>query len=137
MDMALPRSPYKSVAGLQRIYAATSYSIAGLKTAWQQEAAFRQISWLNFVLMTLNFSLSLTVVEHILLLALSFLAWIVELLNSAIEAVVDRISLEQHVLSKNAKDLGSAAQSVSLVLMLLMWGIILFVHYMQASFAML
>ena len=98
--MDVPRSPYKSIAGWQRIIDASRYSMAGLKTAWQQEAAFRQISALNFILICANFYLHLSLIEHVILLMLSFFAWTVELLNSAIEAIVDRISLDRHLLSK-------------------------------------
>ena len=126
--MALTRSPYKSRFGIRRVYHAMTYSYAGIQTAWQQEAAFRQISWLNFILIPISLCLNLSQVEHILLIAVSMLAWIVELINSAIEAVVDRISLEQHVLSKQAKDQASAAQSITLLLILLTWLMIVMAH---------
>ena len=126
--MPLHRSAYKSQSGIKRIYHAMAYSYAGIQTAWQQEAAFRQISWLNFILIPCSLFLDLSRVEHVLLIAVSVLAWIVELINSAIEAVVDRISLEQHILSKQAKDQASAAQSITLLLIGVTWLVICIGH---------
>ncbi|MBK0063724.1 MULTISPECIES: diacylglycerol kinase [unclassified Acinetobacter] len=118
-------SPYKGQHGIKRILNATNYSIAGFKTAFTQEAAFRQIILLNIILLIINLSLKFSVIERILLIGVGFIAIIVELFNSAIEAVVDRISLEKHELSKNAKDMGSAAQFVALSLIALTWIMIL------------
>ena len=89
------------------------------------EAAFRQLLALNLVLIPLAFYLQVGRVERAVLIAVCLLALIVELLNSAIEATVDRISLELHPLSKQAKDLGSAAQLVALCLITLVWAVIL------------
>lgn len=118
-------SDFKGKTGLKRILNATGYSIAGFKAAFQHEAAFRQIVLLNIILIPITFFLDLTAVEQALMVAVCLLAVIVELFNSAIEAVVDRVSLEKHELSKNAKDMGSAAQFVSLTIIFLTWLIIL------------
>lgn len=107
-------SPYKGKSGLKRILNATSYSISGFKAAYQNEAAFRQIVLINLVLIPVSFFLDVTRGEHALMIIVCLFAIIVELFNSAIEAVVDRVSLEKHQLSKNAKDMGSAAQFVAL-----------------------
>ncbi|RKG31685.1 diacylglycerol kinase [Acinetobacter guerrae] len=120
-----PSSPFKGQNGIKRILNATSYSISGFKTAFKLEAAFRQIILLNIILLIVNLSLDFSPVERILLIGVGFIAIIVELFNSAIEAVVDRISLEKHELSKNAKDMGSAAQFVALNLIAITWLIIL------------
>ena len=118
----LPRSPYKGTSGVQRILNATSYSLAGFKAAFQNEAAFRQIILINALLIPLSFFMPVSRVEHVLMIVVCLLAIIVELINSAIEAVVDRVSMAQHPLSKNAKDMGSAAQFVALAIIALTWG---------------
>ncbi|MDM1720667.1 diacylglycerol kinase [Acinetobacter towneri] len=118
----LPRSPYKGTSGLQRILNATGYSLAGFKAAFQNEAAFRQIILINSLLIPLSFFMPVSHVEQVLMIVVCLLAIIVELINSAIEAVVDRVSMEQHPLSKNAKDMGSAAQFVALAIIALTWG---------------
>ncbi|HEN9525018.1 TPA: diacylglycerol kinase [Acinetobacter baumannii] len=119
-------SPYKGKSGLKRILNATSYSISGFKAAYQNEAAFRQIVLINIVLIPVSFFLDVTRGEHALMIIVCLFAIIVELFNSAIEAVVDRVSLEKHQLSKNAKDMGSAAQFVALSIIVATWLIILF-----------
>ena len=118
----LPRSPYKGTSGLQRILNATGYSLAGFKAAFQNEAAFRQIILINALLIPLSFFMPVSRVEQVLMIVVCLLAIIVELINSAIEAVVDRVSMAQHPLSKNAKDMGSAAQFVALAIIALTWG---------------
>ncbi|MEZ7922954.1 MAG: diacylglycerol kinase [Acinetobacter towneri] len=118
----LPRSPYKGTSGLQRILNATGYSLAGFKAAFQNETAFRQIILINLLLIPLSFFMPVSRVEQVLMIVVCLLAIIVELINSAIEAVVDRVSMEQHPLSKNAKDMGSAAQFVALAIITLTWG---------------
>ena len=118
----LPRSPYKGTSGLQRILNATGYSLAGFKAAFQNEAAFRQIILINLLLIPLSFFMPVSRVEQVFMIVVCLLAIIVELINSAIEAVVDRVSMEQHPLSKNAKDMGSAAQFVALAIITLTWG---------------
>ncbi|MCU0188997.1 diacylglycerol kinase [Citrobacter freundii] len=107
-------SPYKGKTGLKRILNATGYSISGFKAAYKNEAAFRQIVLINLILIPVSFFLDVSRSEHVLLIIVCLFAMIVELFNSAIEAVVDRVSLEKHQLSKNAKDMGSAAQFVAL-----------------------
>lgn len=126
--MSSYRSPYKGHSGTQRIFNATRYSLAGFKTAFQNEAAFRQILLINLILIPLSFWMPVSPAEQALMVAVCLLALIIELINSAIEAVVDRISMERHELSKNAKDMGSAAQFVALSLIALTWGIILAGH---------
>ena len=126
--MSSYRSPYKGTSGTQRIFNATRYSLAGFKTAFQNEAAFRQILLINLILIPLSFWMPVSPAEQALMVAVCLLALIIELINSAIEAVVDRISMERHELSKNAKDMGSAAQFVAPSLIALTWGIILAGH---------
>ena len=96
--------------------------MAGFKAAFQNEAAFRQIILINLLLIPLSFFMPVSRVEQVLMIVVCLLAIIVELINSAIEAVVDRVSMEQHPLSKNAKDMGSAAQFVALAIITLTWG---------------
>ncbi|KQQ77851.1 diacylglycerol kinase [Acinetobacter sp. KB005] len=118
-------SPYKGKTGLKRILNATGYSISGFKAAYKNEAAFRQIVFINLILIPVSFFLDVTRSEHVLLIIVCLFAMIVELFNSAIEAVVDRVSLEKHQLSKNAKDMGSAAQFVALSIIAITWLFIL------------
>ena len=118
-------SPFKGKTGIKRILNATSYSIAGFKAAFSNEEAFRQIVWINIILIPISFFVDVSRVEQALMIGVCLLAIIIELLNSAIEAVVDRISLDQHPLSKNAKDMGSAAQFVSLSIIFIVWLLIL------------
>ncbi|MCG6039444.1 diacylglycerol kinase [Acinetobacter baumannii] len=118
-------SPYKGKSGLKRIVNATGYSISGFKAAYKNEAAFRQIVLINLILIPVSFFLDVTRSEHVLLIIVCLFAMIVELFNSAIEAVVDRVSLEKHQLSKNAKDMGSAAQFVALSIIAITWLFIL------------
>jgi diacylglycerol kinase (ATP) len=119
-------SPFKGQTGLKRIISATGYSLAGLRVAFVGEAAFRQLLLINLLLIPLAFVLDLGRAERALLVAVCLLALIVELLNSALEAVVDRISLDQHPLSRDAKDMGSAAQFVALGLIAVVWTLVLF-----------
>jgi diacylglycerol kinase (ATP) len=107
--------------GFRRLLNATGYSLAGLKSAWQNEAAFRQEIWAMVFLVPLAFWLGQNAVERALLLLTCFIVLIAELINSAIEAVVDRIGAEQHGLSGRAKDLGSAAVLVSIILLVVVW----------------
>jgi len=111
--------------GLARILNAAGYSFAGLLTAFRGEAAFRQVVLLNLVLVPLAFFVEVSRGERALLVGVCLLALIVELLNSAVEAAIDRISLERHPLSKNAKDMGSAAQLVTLTLIASVWLLVL------------
>jgi len=109
-------NPYKGRTGLERVIRATGYSIEGLKTAYHGESAFRQETWLAVFLLPAALWLGRTWIETALLAGSVLLVLIVELLNSGIEAVVDRVSFELHDLSKRAKDLASAAVFLSLML---------------------
>lgn len=119
-------SPHKGKTGLRRLLNAFTYSYAGLRAAYQHEDAFRQEVWLAVVLMPLACFLPSSGISKALMIASVLLVIIVELLNSAIEATVDRISLENHILAKRAKDIGSAAVLISLLNMLVVWGLVLF-----------
>lgn len=114
-------SPFKGKTGLRRVWNAFNYSMAGLKAAYQCEDAFRQEVWLAALLMPLALWLPVPWLGRGLMLASVLLVLVVELLNSAIEAVVDRVSLENHRLAKRAKDIGSAAVLVSLLTVLVVW----------------
>ncbi|WP_409420317.1 diacylglycerol kinase [Pseudaeromonas sp. ZJS20] len=107
--------------GLGRIIRATFYSIQGLRSAWRHEAAFRQELILMLVLTPLAFVVGQGLTQQLLLIMVGWLVVIVEVLNSAIEAVVDRIGAELHELSGRAKDLGSAAVFLALALNLVLW----------------
>ncbi len=118
-------SPFKGQTGLKRILNAAGYSLDGLRAAFTGEAAFRQLVLINLVLIPLSFFLDVSRGERALMIGVCLLALIVELLNSAVEAAIDRISLERHPLSKNAKDMGSAAQLTALTLITVVWTTIL------------
>ncbi|GAA5525758.1 diacylglycerol kinase [Microbulbifer aestuariivivens] len=111
--------------GIARLIDASNYSRQGLLAAWRNEAAFRQEAILAILLLPLALWLGDSGVERALLIGVTLLVLIVELLNSAIEATVDRIGAEPHPLSKVAKDTASAAVSLSLLLWLFTWGCIL------------
>ncbi|PJG59023.1 diacylglycerol kinase [Aeromonas cavernicola] len=108
--------------GVTRIINATGYSMKGLKSAWINEAAFRQELLLILLLMPFACWVGDSLNQILLLVVLSWLVVIVEILNSAIEAVVDRIGSEHHELSGRAKDLGSAAVFIALALNMVVWG---------------
>ncbi|HYD97729.1 MAG TPA: diacylglycerol kinase [Noviherbaspirillum sp.] len=118
-------SEFKSKSGVKRIYAAFLYSIAGFRTAWKNEHAFRQELMVAVPGTILALLLPLPALEKLALIAVLVLVLIVELVNSAIEAAVDRISFERHPLSKNAKDFGSAAVFLALTLAGATWAVIL------------
>lgn len=111
--------------GITRIINAAGYSAKGLKAAWINEAAFRQESVLLVVMTAISFFLPVTGLERVIMIASLLLVMIVELVNSAIEAVVDRIGPEHHELSGRAKDIGSAAVFVAMTVVVLVWGGIL------------
>lgn len=115
----------KGRVGLGRIFNATRNSFAGIRAAIVGEAAFRQLLVLNAILIPVACVLDVSNLERAVLVLVLLLALIVELLNSAIEAVVDRISFAIHPLSAQAKDMGSAAQFVALVLIAVVWALIL------------
>jgi diacylglycerol kinase (ATP) len=110
--------------GIRRVINATFFSLAGLKTAWRSEAAFRQECVLVIVLIPVGFWLGRTAVERSLLIGACLLVLIVELLNTAVEFAIDRIGTDHHELSGHAKDVGSAAVFVSLALTVLVWVLI-------------
>jgi diacylglycerol kinase (ATP) len=120
------RSPFKGKTGLVRVRNAFFYSCAGIAAAFRHESAFRQEVLLAAILLPIAFLVPVSAVERALLVATVFLVLIVELVNASVEAVVDRISQEHHPLSGRAKDLGSAAVFVSLILCGSAWAIILF-----------
>ena len=115
----------KSATGIDRIFRAFGWSMSGLKAAFIKEAAFRQEFLACVVLAPLALYLGETGLEKALLLGSLMLVLIVELLNSAIEATVDRISKDQHYLAGQAKDMGSAAVFLSLLNVVIVWFIIL------------
>jgi diacylglycerol kinase (ATP) len=117
-------SAHKSKSGLARIGRALGYSLQGFAAAWRNEQAFRQELLLCLVLLPFALFLPLEILERVVLIATLLIVLVVELLNSAIEAVVDRVSLDNHDLSKRAKDLGSAAVFLSLVIASVAWVLI-------------
>lgn len=119
-------SPFKGKTGLVRVWNAFHYSMAGLAAAYRNEDAFRQEAWLAAVLIPLALFLPVGALGKALMIASVLLVIIVELVNSALEATVDRISLDHHHLAKRAKDIGSAAVFVALVNVVVVWGLILF-----------
>lgn len=118
-------SPHKGKTGFRRILNAFGYSLAGLRAAYQHEDAFRQELYLALILIPLALWLPATHIGKALMIASVLLVLIIELINSAIEATVDRISLENHDLAKRAKDIGSAAVFVSLINVLITWVLVL------------
>ncbi len=119
-------SPFKGKTGLRRIVSAAGYSWAGLVAAFRHEDAFRQEILLAAALIPLALYLGETGIARALMVGAVLLVLIVELLNSAVEAAVDRISLEHHHLIKRAKDMGSAAVLVALVNAVVVWALVLF-----------
>jgi len=118
-------SPYKSKPGIKRIWQAVFYSLDGLAAAFEHEDAFRLEVVLALALIPLAFSMHVGAISKALLIASVILVLIVELLNSAIEAITDRVSLENHVLAKRAKDFGSAAVMLSLINAAVVWLLVL------------
>ena len=118
-------SPFKGKTGAARIVQAFFNSLAGLGDAWRHESAFRQEILLAAVLVPAALAVPVTGPERALLVGSVLLLLVVELLNSSVEAAIDRISLERHSLSKRAKDLGSAAVLVTLVLLAAVWALVL------------
>jgi len=117
----LIESAHKSKSGLKRIVNAFFYSLSGLQLAYRHEHAFRQEVALAAILLPIACLVPATAVERVLLIGTVLLVLIVELLNSSVEAAVDRIGLETHHLSKRAKDIGSAAVFLALLLLALTW----------------
>lgn len=118
-------SPFKGKTGLRRVWNALHYSIDGLKAAYRHEDAFRQEAWLALILIPTAFFMPASGIGKALMVGSVLLVLVVELLNSAVEAVVDRVSLEHHLLAKRAKDIGSAAVLISLLNVLVVWTLVL------------
>jgi diacylglycerol kinase (ATP) len=119
-------SPFKGKTGLRRILNALGYSLAGLRAAYRHEDAFRQETWLAIVLIPAALLSPASSMGKAMMIASVLLVLVVELINSAIEAAVDRISLDHHRLSARAKDIGSAAVLISLLNVIAVWGLTLF-----------
>ncbi|MDB5745400.1 MAG: DeoR family transcriptional regulator [Massilia sp.] len=128
--MEQPISEFKSKAGFRRILNASNYAIQGLATAWRIEHSFRQEVLVFALGVIFAFVLPVSGFQKLLLIGVMLLVLIVELINSAIEAVVDRISLERHPLSKNAKDFGGAAVGLTILLAAITWGTVLYSRFM-------
>ncbi len=118
-------SPFKGKTGMTRVIQAFFNSLAGLRDAWTHESAFRQEVLIALVLIPIACVAPLSAVERALLIGSVLLVMIVELLNSSVEAAIDRISFDHHSLSKRAKDIGSAAVFMALVLLVLVWALVL------------
>lgn len=118
-------SPYKGKTGLQRLWNALFYSLAGLRAAIRHEDAFRQEVLLAVLLIPVAMLTSASGVGKAMMVASIILVLIVELLNSAVEAAVDHTSLDQHQLAKRAKDIGSAAVLLSLLNVVSVWALVL------------
>ena len=106
---------------LARFGPATKHSLLGFKAAYRYEIAFRQYTWLTIVLLPVSFWLAESLAEFAVLMSGPFLMLIAELLNTAVEAVVDRVGSEHHELSGRAKDLGSAAVFTAIVYFVIVW----------------
>lgn len=118
-------SPFKGKTGIRRLINAFGYSLQGFRAAFKHEDAFRQEVVMALMLIPLAIYLGKSVVEKALMIASVLLVLIVELLNSAIEAAVDHTSTERHPLAKQAKDIGSAAVFIALIIVAVVWGLVL------------
>jgi diacylglycerol kinase (ATP) len=125
MNSNMNESPFKGKTGLRRVWNAFNYSLSGLRAAYACEDAFRQEALLAVLLIPLAFYLPVEGIGRALMISSVLLVLIVELLNSAVEATVDRISLENHRLAKRAKDIGSAAVLFSLINVVAVWACVL------------
>ena len=123
-----PANPQKARTGLHRLWHATGYSLAGLRAGWH-EKAFRQEAIAALFMVPLAFWLGQSWIEVALLAGSVLLVMIVELLNTGIEAAIDRISLEWHPLAKRAKDMGSAAVLLALLVCLGIWSAALYQRF--------
>jgi diacylglycerol kinase (ATP) len=110
--------------GLRRLVKATEYSLRGLRSAWEHEPAFRQECVIGLFLLPCAFLLGETLVQTALLIGVCLIVLITELLNSAVEATIDRMGEELHDLAGRAKDMSSAAVAVSLLLVWVTWGMV-------------
>jgi diacylglycerol kinase (ATP) len=128
-DDAAASSPFKGKTGLVRIWHAFLNSCAGLADAFRHESAFRQEMLLAAILIPAVFAIPLSALERAVLIASVMLVMVVELLNTGVEVAIDRISFEHHSLSKRAKDIGSAAVFISLVMLAAVWALVLWPHF--------
>jgi len=119
----------KGKSGIKRIINAFGYSKDGLAAAYRYESAFRQVLWLNLILIVLTFILNFDSATKMLLIISSFVSLITELFNTAVEAAVDHTSTEKHELAKRAKDAGSAVQLLALMMLGIVWAIALWRGY--------
>ncbi|KAB2877064.1 MAG: diacylglycerol kinase [Ideonella sp.] len=124
--------PHKAHTGVQRIVRAAGYSVAGLSAAWRHESAFRQECVLAVLMLPAAWWLGRSWTETVLLAGSVVLVLIVELLNSAVESAVDRVSADLHPLSKRAKDLGSAAVMLALLGCAAIWCVALWQRWSAA-----
>jgi diacylglycerol kinase (ATP) len=118
--------PFEKKKGIRRLTSSIKNSLDGFVDAVITEDAFRQLVIINLILLIVTFLIDITKMERLLLISSCFLLLVVELLNTAIESVVDRISLDIHPLSKRAKDLGGAAQLVTVIMTITLWLVVLF-----------
>jgi diacylglycerol kinase (ATP) len=123
-DAQICESPHKGRRGLRRVQRAFFFSLSGLHLAFRHECAFRQEVALAAVLIPVACMLAVSPIERVLLIASALLVLIVELLNSSVEAAIDRIGFDTHQLSKRAKDLGSAAVLIALIVLAMVWGVL-------------
>lgn len=119
-------SPFKGKTGLMRVVNALRYSLEGLRAALKHEDAFRQECILAVILIPAAMFMPTSALGKAMLIGSVLLVLIVELINSAIEATVDRVSLERHLLAKRAKDIGSAAVLLALINLAMVWGLVIF-----------
>ncbi|HEY0561993.1 MAG TPA: diacylglycerol kinase [Methylophilus sp.] len=118
-------SPFKGKTGLRRLVNAFGYSLDGFKAAFKYEDAFRQEVYLAVILIPLALYLTAEPLHRALMIGSVLLVLMVELLNSAVEAVVDRVSVERHELAKRAKDIGSAAVFIALTNVVVIWALLI------------
>jgi diacylglycerol kinase (ATP) len=129
---SIEQNPHKGNKGLTRAFRAAVNSWNGLVFAVREESAFRQELTLSAILIPISLFLPVSPVEHVVLFSSVILVLLVELLNSSVEAAIDRISFEKHGLSQRAKDFGSAAVMLALILCLFSWTCILAPLYFEA-----
>lgn len=122
-------SPHKDNTGLKRVYNAFFYSMNGFKACFKTEEAFQQEVVLALVMLPASFFVGQTMLEQIILISVIIFVLVVELLNTGIERAIDRISFDKHDLSKEAKDMGSAAVLLSLALAGFIWGYHLYTNF--------
>ena len=127
-DGAVPTSSFKSKGGFRRLADATSYSMKGFAAAWRHEASFRQEIVAGLLLLPLAIWLAQSLRQGLAMIGAIVFVWLVELLNSAIEALADAVSLEKHPMIGRAKDLGSAAVFLALVMCGVTWAAALWRH---------